>query len=76
MAVILTDPNILGGIPCFAGTRVSVETLFVYLSRGYTLEYFLSQFPSVRREQALALLDMARQDIPGLAQREAGRAAE
>lgn len=75
MAVILSHPNILGGTPCFAGTRVPVESLFVYLGRGHTLEYFLSQFPSVTREQALAVLDMAREDIPQFAEREARRAA-
>lgn len=71
MGVILSHPNILNGTPCFAGTRVPVESLFVYLGRGHALEYFLSQFPSVRREQALAVLEMAREDIPSLAQREA-----
>jgi len=70
MSVIRVDPDILGGKPCFAGTRVPVDTLFLYLGRNYTLDYFLSQFPSVTREQALAVLDMAKQDIPQFARRE------
>lgn len=70
MSVIRVDPDILGGKPCFAGTRVPVDSLFVYLGRNYTLDYFLSQFPTVTREQALAVLEMAKQDIPQLAQRE------
>lgn len=63
MAVVLSNPNILGGTPCFAGTRVPAETLFVYLARGHTVDYFLAQFPSVTREQALAALDLARQGL-------------
>ena len=72
MSAIRIDPNILGGTPCFAGTRVPVDSLFVYLGRGHPLDYFLSQFPSVSREQAQAVLDMAKDDIPRLAQRESG----
>jgi len=55
---------------------VPVDTLFVYLSRGYTLQYFLTQFPSVKREQALGLLDRARQELPEFALREANQAAQ
>jgi uncharacterized protein (DUF433 family) len=62
MAVIVSHPSILGGTPCFAGTRVPVESLFVYLERGRTLEYFLSQFPAVTREQARAVLESRRND--------------
>ena len=55
--VVTTNPNVLGGTPVFAGTRVPVETLFDYLKRGRTVEYFLEQFPSVQREQVEQLLD-------------------
>jgi uncharacterized protein (DUF433 family) len=47
----------LGGTPCFAGTRVPVKSLFDHLRLGYTADPFLEQFPTVKREQALALLD-------------------
>jgi uncharacterized protein (DUF433 family) len=53
---ILRDPEILGGRPCFAGTRVPVRNLFDLLMRGRSLEEFLSAFPTVRREQAVAVL--------------------
>jgi uncharacterized protein (DUF433 family) len=53
---ILRDPEILGGRPCFAGTRVPVRNLFDLLMRGRSLNEFLSAFPSVRREQAVAVL--------------------
>lgn len=56
---ILVDPDIQGGTPCFAGTRVPVKSLFDALSRGRSLDYFLEQFPSVCREQAQAVLAQA-----------------
>jgi uncharacterized protein (DUF433 family) len=57
---ITSDPKILGGVPCFAGTRVPVESLFDHLRRGYTVGYFLAQFPTVTREQVAAVLQSAR----------------
>ena len=56
---IKIDPEIQGGTPCFAGTRVPVKSLFDYLARGRSLDYFLEQFPSVQREQAIAVLEHA-----------------
>ncbi len=61
--VIHRDPDILGGTPVFVGTRVPVQSLFDYLEGGETLDQFLQQFPSVRREQALAALDLARDSL-------------
>ncbi len=58
--VVSVDKNIQGGTPCFAGTRVPVSSLFDHLEGGYTIDYFLSQFPSVRREQVVALLKDAK----------------
>jgi len=58
--VVHSDADRLGGTPVFVGTRVPVQSLFDYLEAGDTLEEFLHQFPSVRREQALAALDYAR----------------
>lgn len=62
-AVVHIDPEILGGTPVFAGTRVPVHSLFDYLEGGETLDEFLHQFPSVKREQALAALEMARDSV-------------
>lgn len=53
---VLSNPGILGGRPVFRDTRVPVETLFEYLADGLTLDYFLESFPSVSREQAVAVL--------------------
>ena len=57
--VINIDPEILGGTPVFKGTRVPIQTLFWHLEKGITLDVFLEDFPSVTKDQALALLEMA-----------------
>ena len=59
--VIQRDPDILGGTPVFAGTRVPVKTLLDYLEAGDSLNGFLDHFPSVSREQAVAALELARE---------------
>jgi len=53
------DPEILGGTPCFAGTRVPVKNLIDYLSRGRTLDDFLEGFPTVTRDQVIRVLELA-----------------
>ncbi len=58
--VVHSNPNILGGPPVFVGTRVPLQSPFDYLEGGETLDEFLRQFPSVRREQAVAALELAR----------------
>ena len=56
---IAVDPEILSGTPCFARTRVPVKSLFDYLSRGRSIDYFLEQFPTVERHQAADVLEEA-----------------
>ena len=58
-----SDPDILSGTPVFVGTRVPVQSLFDYIEGGDTLDEFLRQFPSVKREQAIAALDLARDTL-------------
>ena len=58
--VIERSPDILGGIPVFAGTRVPVRTLIDCLEAGDSLNEFLTDFPTVTREQAVAVLEQAR----------------
>jgi uncharacterized protein (DUF433 family) len=60
-SVIHSNPNILGGTPVFVGTRVPVQTLLDYLEGGESLDTFLDHFPSVGREQAVAVLELAKQ---------------
>ena len=57
---ISIDPEILGGQPVFKNTRVPVETLFDHLEKGISLEEFLDDFPSVMRQQAVAVLDITK----------------
>lgn len=57
--IITSNPDILGGTPVFAGTRVPVRSLIDYLENGEDLDTFLQDFPTVSREQALAALDQA-----------------
>jgi uncharacterized protein (DUF433 family) len=52
-----SDPEILGGTPVFVGTRVPVRALFDYLERGRALPEFLDDFPSVKKEQAVGVLE-------------------
>ena len=61
--VIHSDPEIQGGTPVFAGTRVPVRNLFDYLAAGDSLDDFLKSFPSVTREQAVAALELAREAL-------------
>jgi uncharacterized protein (DUF433 family) len=63
MGIVHSDPDILGGLPVFVGTRVPVKSLFEYLEGGETLDEFLRQFPTVRREQAIAALELARETV-------------
>jgi uncharacterized protein (DUF433 family) len=58
--IVHSDPDILGGTPVFVGTRVPIQSLFDYLEGGETLDEFLRQFPSVKRDQAIAAIDLAR----------------
>lgn len=54
---ITIDPEILNGAPVFAGTRVPVEALLGNLEAGLTLDEFLENFPTVSREQTVAMLE-------------------
>ena len=56
---IWTDPERMGGTPCFRGTRVPAKALFDYLRGGHALADFLDDFPTVRREQAVEAIAAA-----------------
>jgi len=62
-----SDPEILGGVPVFVGTRVPVQNLIDYLSGGDSLEDFLRSFPTVRREQVVAALEQAGEALKNIA---------
>lgn len=56
-AVVASSPDVMGGAPVFAGTRVPIENLLDYLEGGESIEDFLEGFPSVSREQVIAFLE-------------------
>lgn len=58
-SVLSRNPEVMGGIAVFPGTRVPVQTLLDYLEGGESIDDFLEGFPSVKREQVLAFLETA-----------------
>ncbi len=60
---IVRDPDILNGTPIFKGTRVPVRILIESLEEGDSLDVFLENYPSVSREQAIEVLDLAKESI-------------
>ena len=64
-AVIVRDPEILGGTPVFRGTRVPVAALFDNLADGLTVDEVLASYPSLTRAAVLAVLDLARERVLG-----------
>lgn len=61
--VVISDPDRLGGVPVFKGTRVPVKNLFDYIKADRSLETFLDHFPGVTRAQVAAVLDAAAEDV-------------
>ena len=57
------DPEILGGTPVFYGTRVPIKNLFDYLETSESIEAFLEDFDSVKKEQVLKVLEMSQKLI-------------
>ncbi len=57
------DPETMGGTPVFTGTRVPVQALFDYIGTGETLDEFLENFPSVKKDYAIQVLIMASKTI-------------
>ena len=55
--VVHSDPEIMGGTPVFVGTRVPLQNLIDYLEGGESVEDFLVAFPTVTREQAIAVIE-------------------
>ena len=64
--IISASPEVMGGTPVFAGTRVPVQTLLDYLKAGESIDDFLDGFPTVTREQVIALPEEAEKQLVGL----------
>jgi uncharacterized protein (DUF433 family) len=56
-SVVTSSPDVMGGTPVFAGTRVPIENLLDYLEGGESIEDFLEGFPSVSRQQVITFLE-------------------
>jgi uncharacterized protein (DUF433 family) len=61
--VIVSDPDVMSGTPCFRGTRVPFKNLIDYLESGHPLGEFLRQFPTVTREMAVQALEEAKESL-------------
>jgi uncharacterized protein (DUF433 family) len=61
--VVVADPDIMNGIPCFQGTRVPFKNLIDYLEGGHSLAEFLRQFPTVSHDQAIRALEEAKESL-------------
>ena len=61
--LIAVDPAVMGGTPCFAGTRVPVQTLLDYLEAGDSVDEFLEGFPTMSRQQVIEFLETATQQM-------------
>lgn len=61
--VIVSDPDIMNGMPCFRGTRVPFKNLIDYLEGGKPLDEFLRQFPTVTREMAVQAIEEAKNSL-------------
>lgn len=61
--VIVANPEIMSGTPCFRGTRVPFKNLIDYLEGGHSLDEFLRQFPAVTREMAVRALEEAKESL-------------
>jgi uncharacterized protein (DUF433 family) len=56
--IVSRDSEVMNGALVFAGTRVPVKILVQHLAAGDSHDKFLDDFPSVRREQAVAYLEL------------------
>lgn len=61
--LVTPSPDVAWGAAVIAGTRVPVQTLFDYLKRGKSLDEFLAQYPTVSREKAVAILELAKRGV-------------
>jgi uncharacterized protein (DUF433 family) len=62
-AIIISDPQIMGGAPCFRGTRVPVEIIFDHLKAGYSLQHISEQWPTVTVADLKASVELARDHL-------------
>lgn len=62
-SIIVSDPEVMSGAPCFRGTRVPLQNLMDYIEGGYPLAEFLADFPTVSRAMAVRALEDAKDSL-------------
>ncbi|MBI4223658.1 MAG: DUF433 domain-containing protein [Deltaproteobacteria bacterium] len=62
---IQSNRQVLGGTPVFAGTRVPFQTFLDYLEGGYSIDEFLAEFPTVKKEQVIQILESLKREMSG-----------
>lgn len=62
-SIIVSDPDVMSGTPCFRGTRVPLKNLMDYIEGGYPLAEFLADFPAVSRAMAVQALEEAKDSL-------------
>ena len=67
--IVSCSPDVMGGTPVFAGTRVPIQTLLDYLEAGESIDEFLEGFATVKREQVIAFLEEAKARMVATASR-------
>lgn len=65
--LIVSDPEIMSGAPCFRGTRVPVAVLFDNLAEGMTVDEIVEEWPSLNKDDVIAVLGMASDEISRIA---------
>ncbi len=55
--IVVSDQEVLGGTPCFIGTRVPLTTFLDHVEAGYSPDRFLRGYSSVQRDHAKAVLE-------------------
>jgi uncharacterized protein (DUF433 family) len=65
-SIISVSPEIMGGTPVFACARVPVQTFLDYLKAGESIDDFLDGFPTVTKEQVIALLEQVEKQLVGM----------
>ena len=61
--IITSSPDVMGGTPVFSGTRVPIQTLIDYIKGGESIDDFLDGFPTVTRDQIIAFLEEAKEQM-------------
>lgn len=57
MKKIIIDLSVCNGKPIFAGTRITVQTIFEFLAAGDSVVDVVEEYPSLQEEDVLGALE-------------------